>query len=492
MSRIIPSHWGSQSAFRTEIQTLASAIFEELDPRLQPEVLLLGLVADHEDGVYPLFLDTQGGESSSTLFTEASRRAKAIRKELYKDAKKDEGKKPEGDTKRTIVLEAWRRAVEEALEASDKERDVISFCSSPRPVKEFLVCTVLRLNRGAWKSRYALRKNDIDRRERRPESLLDATVEQFMRRCIVGMAEHHSGLSASMVDADPEEILRAAGRLVTDAPALGAQRDLNLRGLWHAANTISSLRYEGQSSRGQILISVPEHDAIVCKVRFQRPVPMSDHVAVRKLLETHQPGYSLLSDGNTIYGLGHENLMSSIPDRNLFNVGFLQHYTWELAYGLRPLMRVSYGHPRLPEASLRRDVFAELVGRVFGDLPREQVESLWALAEAATRQEHGTLLVISENAVSEAQRLAQQSARITPTQIDEAGVLALTAVDGALLADPSATVHAFSVILDGQASTKANPARGARYNSALRYVHASEVPCLAVVVSEDGTVDFVS
>ncbi len=492
MSRIIPSHWGSQSAFRVEVQNLAQAVFDELDLRLEPEVLLLGLVADHEDGIYPLFLDTKSGESSSALFTDASRRAKAIRQTLYEEAMKRDGSKPEGDAKRAIVLEAWRRAVEEALEATDKEQDVISFCSSPRPVKEFLVCTVLRLNRGAWKSRYALRKNEIDRREGRPESLLDATVEQFMRRCVVGMAERHSGMTASMVDADPEEILRAAGRLMADAPALGVQRDLNLRGLWHAANTISSLRYEGQSSNGQLLISVPEHDAIVCKISFERPVPLSDHVGVRKLLETHQPGYSLLSDGSSVYGLGHENLMSSVPDRNLFNVTFLRHYTWELSYGLRPLMRASYGHPRLPDASFRRDRFATLVTGIFGAMPEEQVEALWTLTEACTRQEHGTLLVVSEAAAAEADRLAQQSAQITPTRLDEAGILALTSVDGALLADPTATIHAFSVILDGQASSEGNPARGARYNSALRYVHASAVPCMAVVVSEDGTVDFVS
>jgi len=358
-------------------------------------------------------------------------------------------------------------------------------------VKEFLVCTVLRLKRSPWRSRYALRKSEPDRRERRPESLLDATVEQFMRRCVVGMAERHSGMSASMVDADPQEILRAAGRLVSDAPALGSQRDLDLRGLWHAANTISSLRYEGQSSHGQILISVPEHDAIVSKVVFRRPVPLSDNVAIRKLLETHQPGYSLLSDGQQVYGLGHENLMSSVPDRNLFNLTFLQHYTWELAYGLRPLMRVSYGHPRLPEASIRRDRFAALVTGEFGTMPEQRIEALWALAEACTRQTHGTLLVISERAAEEAQRLGQQAAPITPTRLDEPGILALSAVDGAVLADPSAVVHAFSVILDGQASTKGNPARGARYNSALRYVDASEAPCIAVVVSEDGTVDFV-
>ena len=491
MSRIIPSHWGHQSAFRVEVEDLARAVFDGLDPRLRPQVYLMGLVADHEDGVYPLFLDTPGNESSTTLFQDASRRSKEIRAKLYEQAKAA-GEDVVGDMKRRLVLDAWRLAVEAALEAADRDQDVISFCSAPRPVKEFLVCTVLRMKRSAWRSYYALRKDDADRRARRPESLLDATVEQFLRRCGVGLAERNSGLIASLVDADPEEVLRAAGRLVSDAPALGGQRDLKLQGLYHACNTISSLRYEGADTQGQLIISAPDHEGIVRRVTFRRPVSLGDHTAVRKLLETHQPGYSLLSDGNEVHGLGNVNLSSSVPDRSLFNITFLRHYTWELAYGLRPLMRVAYGHPRLPDAAIREGAFRELCQRTFERVKGVKADALWRLAEVATRQSHGTLLVLHERAAAEMERLRQQAAAIDPTPLDEAGILAITAVDGAVLADISGTVHGFSVILDGQATTRGNPARGARYNSAVRYVAASEHPCIAVVVSEDGTVNLIS
>ena len=48
------------------------------------------------------------------------------------------------------------------------------------------------------------------------------------------------------------------------------------------------------------------------------------------------------------------------------------------------------------------------------------------------------------------------------------------------------------MILDGRASGRGDSARGARYNSALRYVESSDHPCLAVVVSEDGLVDVIT
>ncbi len=48
MSRIIPSHWGSQSAFRVEVQNLAQSVFDELDP--EPAVADLGEGGQRADG----------------------------------------------------------------------------------------------------------------------------------------------------------------------------------------------------------------------------------------------------------------------------------------------------------------------------------------------------------------------------------------------------------------------------------------------------------
>lgn len=70
----------------------------------------------------------------------------------------------------------------------------------------------------------------------------------------------------------------------------------------------------------------------------------------------------------------------------------------------------------------------------------------------------------------------------------------LSSIDGAVLVDPAGTCHAAGVILDGVAvNGKGTRSRGARYNSAIRYVHAApkESECLAVVISEDGTINLV-
>ena len=61
----------------------------------------------------------------------------------------------------------------------------------------------------------------------------------------------------------------------------------------------------------------------------------------------------------------------------------------------------------------------------------------------------------------------------------------------AVLVDPQSVCYAIGVILDGPAHPACIPSRGARYNSGIRYVHATGTRRLAVVVSDDRTVDVI-
>ena len=65
------------------------------------------------------------------------------------------------------------------------------------------------------------------------------------------------------------------------------------------------------------------------------------------------------------------------------------------------------------------------------------------------------------------------------------------------MVDPVGTGYAAGVILDGLAiKGKGNSSRGARYNSASKYIYGAKTDttkgeCLAVVVSKDGTINLV-
>ena len=99
------------------------------------------------------------------------------------------------------------------------------------------------------------------------------------------------------------------------------------------------------------------------------------------------------------------------------------------------------------------------------------------------------MLVVHHDAATEAIRLEPQSLRIEPTQLDQPTLRALTNIDGAVLLSPDARCHAAGVILDGHATGTGDAARGARYNSAVRYERSASAACLLIIVSEDGMID---
>jgi hypothetical protein len=99
------------------------------------------------------------------------------------------------------------------------------------------------------------------------------------------------------------------------------------------------------------------------------------------------------------------------------------------------------------------------------------------------------MLVVHRNASEEAARLTPQAQQIRPQRLDSRVLAAVTSIDGAVLVDPNRTCHAVGVILDGHASGKGDPSRGARFNSAVRYHDTQTGQCLVIIVSEDGMIN---
>jgi DisA bacterial checkpoint controller nucleotide-binding len=97
--------------------------------------------------------------------------------------------------------------------------------------------------------------------------------------------------------------------------------------------------------------------------------------------------------------------------------------------------------------------------------------------------------VVSGAADEEAKRLKKQCLRIEPIELTPDLVRRLSSIDGAILIDPKGICQAIGVILDGMATSEGDPSRGARYNSAIRYIASTQSPTICLVVSEDGHVN---
>ena len=392
-----------------------------------------------------------------------------------------------------------RAAMQELLAIHhDQHDDVISFCSRPVPVTGgYRVSTVLQLQGRAYRSHPTIIPPDEDAAgdsiDRLAVSLLDAAVFRFLVEHRKRLLAPDPGLGMLARHHDPDELLRAAGRYFMDTPARLVNPDKALLRLFSVCNTLSSLRYEGNDSRGGMLLSRRGHPNVETLLVLTRPVQLGDFPAVRKLLEMSNEEISLLCDTDVIYGLGRPVGVYEPIRHDLFAVHFTQHFHWDMLHGGRVLMHVAYGQPTLPKQRVNRLNFRRALEKVFKLRDGTQAERLWEVVQEAARQKRGTMVVISTEARAEAERLRTQSTLLEPMLPTPLLTRLVTSIDGALLLDVDGFCHAVGVILDGKSHpNRGTPTRGARYNSAVRYVESSTFPCLAVVVSEDGMVDIVT
>jgi hypothetical protein len=103
------------------------------------------------------------------------------------------------------------------------------------------------------------------------------------------------------------------------------------------------------------------------------------------------------------------------------------------------------------------------------------------------------MLVISDNAKAEAERLGKQSFSLKPLKLTVGIVQQITSIFGSVLIVKVGRCHAIGVILDGLATDKGDSSRGARYNSAIRYYEhfGTKHPTVLVIISEDGMINLI-
>jgi len=311
--------------------------------------------------------------------------------------------------------------------------------------------------------------------------------------------ELRKGFPASyhnLVPVDPRQALREAGSqfMRVNAWANKAPRSpydshlLNTFDLMDTCSVIAAAAYERKSGSGSMLIADQSSSCIDVLIRPREPFMVSDHRRVRKMLEMCGDRLSLLCDARRVWGLGTLIKASYEPARmDVLTVKFLGHGLWELHHLDERLMVVKDGEPSLPRPATDRSHITKSLRFVFPDQWEELRERFIPIVDMAASTGHGTTLVISADAENEAERLSGTTG-ILPVDLTGPVMKSASSIDGAILVDVSGRCHGIGVILDGEAKAPPNPERGARYNSAVRYC-GSRKGCVAVVISDDGSVD---
>ena len=483
--------WGYQFHFRIHFERHANHVMEELGvPAAVVECLLVGAKRPDCENYNEVCVEPEDGKWSVGIFDglldsiEEEIANHPHRNMLYGDEASIRDK-PEN-----IRRDSVRSAVQKALAGYDSSHRVESLAGRPAPVDDFYVVPVLQVPTSLLERFRPIPKQVSDGFLYGHASLIHAALAHVLDEAHDELLRPDPG--RSLLPSRPAaEIARQAAVSFMRTPNI-ALRDRGLSGavLFDRFNMISSLMHEGARGTGRLLLTNPESGSVDLTLAFAEAVPFREPRWARKVLEMASGQTSLVADCEKIFGLGQ--LASGVDPwvtQDVFQIEFLDHYHWRMSCGNEVMLISKYGSPSLPQNLFPTERLADTYQRLFPDARPSDIARFMELFRAASHSGHGSTLVITTDAEKEAQRLQRQGSRVAPTRLTPELFRQVSSIDGATLVDPRGDCHAVGVILDGAARAECTPARGSRYNSAIRYVHSCDTPRLAVVVSDDGTVD---
>ncbi len=483
--RITQFMWGYQHIFRDSLEMRAREVLQRVRCKLEPEVILVGIRTPGAKREYDVCVEPEDGHWDPQLFGDCWRRTEEIydqhpgQRVVYGDAPSMEDE-PENIRKSSV-----KESVEEVLGKYDDEHLTRSFCSLPTRVGEYYVAPILQFDRDGFDSYPFLKEPIKGDGFVSSQSFLQSLVTKLLDEATDALVQKDPGRHFALMQTDSTTLLRDAAKDFCNAIAIASQ-DESLRGAFDLLNDISSLSYEGSNASGSIVFAGKDTILGGPGIRLKAAISLRKPKLVRKLVEMSRDEMVCVHAGSTgITGLVRGEAFTQYGFRALFT----GHYKWQLLHHGRVLMTSLYGIPEMPTPRLSHRQFSILANRLFNEIDSESIARLWGAIGAAIKQRHGTMIVISETADKEAKRLHAQCLAIDPATLDDQMIDLVGKIDGAILFDARGVCHAIGVILDGTATDQADMSRGARYNSALRYINYVDDPTLCVVISEDGYVD---
>ncbi|MFB8777130.1 diadenylate cyclase [Streptomyces broussonetiae] len=473
--------WSYQPHFRIAVKGQVARTLEAIGFYGNPDVVLVGFKAAGEHQ-YDVCIEPEDGPYSPDELSHVRQSAVELyashpdRNMIHSVARVHEQRH------RGLRDRMRARALEEAFEAMPREQGRKFFSSGSVRVGDYEVHVVVSIDRAALDHVPQIKTEE---RDRFPvyQSLVHAVIREVLRRSAKALFIPDAGSGPSSESAD--EIVRSA----TEAMVRSM---LYCAGFWFGGenhllmSSLSALPYEGRPGAGRLVIAQQNDPAIEVFLRLKHPVKMRNVPAVRKLLEASGSQSDLLSDGDNVYGLGVVKPEYDANSETVFSVSFTARGVWEFSHAGEALLTVRDGIPHLPAHVLDEEYFEDLVSRIF---PEADQDALREAAQAAGNHRHGAMLIISGDAAAEAERLSPQSWSIEPTRLTSELLTQLTDMDGAVLVDPQGRCHAIGVILDGTAHGRGDPARGSRFNNAVRYLDSERPPAIVIVYSSDGVIN---
>ena len=481
--------WGYQPHFRMFLESRAKQVIQSIAPTISPQALLVGIRTPEKENGHVVCVEPEDGCWNPDMFFNCFDRTEEIYKDhpdhniIYGDEPRMRDK-PENIRKKSV-----REAVREVLSSYDSEKNVCSYCGMPTRVSGYYVVPVLQLSKEQLFEYPFLGQAITYERHTSSLGLLDSLINCLLYKATEVLEKKEPGRFFDTFPIEDTSILRNAGSEFCDAITL-SMKNFMFQRIYETLNKISSLPYEGAGAIGHMGFCPAKCNEINLQVELKNKVPLSNHKLARKIIEISSDNLCCVCQGGEMPGVNNGVVgFGTFESESLFRVEFVGTHKWDLFFGEKLMMQVAYGVPFLPLKRLDEGLFRSDIKRIITNISKEGEDRIWNVVMTAIEQKKGTMVVVSINAGEEAQRLIKQSLAIEPVELTAELVSRVSGIDGAILVDENCICHAIGVILDGTATDGGDPSRGARYNSAIRYITSNGSPTVCIVVSEDGHVN---
>ena len=469
--------WGFQQHFRFGFKLGIENALSNIGMPLEAHVVLVGFALDSSQR-HQICVEPENGPISADHLDVVLDRAS----ELF------------GDDPETKIIHSDRRLHEmrlenlfrrarsnslvEAIKASSAFSELSFFASDSTPIGNYEVHTCVGIPTRALEMLPALADSVVDR-VYVGRSLQHEVINQCLHLAdqALHLPDPGSGLSAL---GETDSIVRTAVERLTNGAEYRATKWPS--DLFSRVNAFASMGYERAQASGCLVVARQERVSDI-RVQYRRPVPLHQARNMRKLLELSDDSNSVLVDENGAFGLG---ACDSGPE--VVEIKVTGHAEWEMSVNGSKLIRVSYGRATLPMPLLDVGEVRDTAKRIVGPIDFRRI---WNVVQESQESGSGTTLVVVRDPEAEVARLGAEGVPIAPKFMESGDVVRFGRVDGAILLGSDGRCHAFGVILDGVAAARGDPARGSRYNSAVRYQDSTCKKSIVIVISDDGTVDLI-
>lgn len=334
-----------------------------------------------------------------------------------------------------------------------------------------------------------------------------------MKACMLEKEIRKLGIDV-MVDIPKDVLTEATNRVMDICRHFPAFPDTDL------ITNLSGQTYEGKECYSNIVFLPTQYE----NSSFDYIVQYSEKVMfesknirfIRKLLESvGQENYLVMKavsnkcDDYKVFGVISDETAKSLL---AFRVEFTGHMSWRAAIKDQYIFKYENGGLRpVNIGEFDNDSFKKMLKQVFGKRIQDvDVTTLSMVTKVISKLGHGTSMVVfysPKKYKSEIERLTQtgsghgikleEEIDFSLMSEDEAeNVLRqITKIDGGLILDIHGKCGAISCVFDGKLPKKyehGTSSRGSRFNSLMLYIKTLSAIAFCVVVSDDGSVDYIS